>query len=176
MTNMTKNYYKLIFGTMIFLLMLIFFSISYFKNDKPRYLKNDKTKISFKSKYVFEKLPSLNQNIKLGGFSGLYFDKIDNNGADTEGLIKDRDGNFWIVDEYYPPIIKLDNNLQVIKRFASKALISIQKDNPEVHFNYKMEGIAFDGKDRIFIINDNDFGFDSANAKESFILEYKLDQ
>lgn len=354
----------------ILLLLIISFIALYFYN----YQYNKDYYIAFKDKYNFTDIPNLNKSIKLGGFSGLFYDKtskkgdvylwaitdrgpnsdkfkknkkifrvfpiqnfkpkviylklttdkkvkiikvsdiyglsgvpistkrdsipvtknhknlpLDINGADTEGLIKDKNGNFWIVDEYYPSIIKLDRNFKIVKRFAPKnsevvnksitynlpsifndikrnngfesiaydnkeriyiftqsnlkkgsnikillfniksenvervydyypdsesivsdavfiedglflslekidknhiiskiiipdqqesgniygqKIISLQKDNSFINSEFKMEGIAYDGKNKIFIINDNDFGIDDKNTTESFLLEY----
>lgn len=210
---------------------------------------------------------------------------FDLNGADVESFIIDKNGNYWLAEEYYPSIIKLDKNLKVIKRFAPKDSIvknsnitynlpekfnkikknkgfesmaydgdeniyvftqsgieneqnisilkfNIKTETPEdvseyvfykdsimsgatfvdgkfyvterllsKHFineiglkdvvykrtnllrpltsadkitkNIKIEGIAKNG-DNIYIINDNDFGIDNVNTKESFIIQYKL--
>jgi len=357
----------------LLLLLTLSFVVLCFYN----YQYNKDYRISFKEKYSVDGAPNLDKSIKLGGFSGLFYDKTDNqgnvylwaitdrgpnsnkfkkntktfrvfpiqkfkpkivylklttgkkveiinvsdvselsgipisakrdstpvtknhnnlpfdiNGADTEGLVKDKVGNFWIVDEYYPSIIKLDKDLKILKRFApkdskvfnksitynlpsifnkikknngfesidydnkeriyifiqsnlkkglnikvlvfniksenvekvydyhpdkksivsdivfiknglflslektdenhiiskiiipdqqesgniyGKKIISLQKDNSFITSEFKMEGIAYDGENKIFIINDNDFGIDDKNTKESFLLEYKLE-
>ncbi len=55
----------------------------------------------------------------------------------------------------------------------SKLVLSLRGLN-EINAHHKIEGIAFDGKDRVFIINDNDFGIDDENRKDSFIMEFRL--
>ena len=84
---------------------------------------------------------------------------FDINGADIESFIIDNSGNYWMGDEYYPSLIKLDKNLNVVKRFAPKN--SIIK-NPKIIYNLPeqfnktrknlgFESIAYDGKEHIFI-------------------------
>lgn len=364
------NLRKLRIG-LVFLISISVTSFYYHKSDAHK-----NYRLSFKAKYNFINVPNLNKSIKLGGFSGLFYNKTDKqgniyllaitdrgpngdkfkkdrkifrvfpiqefkpqivylkittdkkieiinvadisglsgiplsskkdsvpvtkkheklpfdiNGADTEGLVKDKKGSFWIVDEYYPSIIKLDKNLKIVKRFApknseilnqnitynlpsifndikrnngfesiaydkkeriyiftqsnlkkglnikilvfniksenvekvydyhpdkksivsdvvfinnssflslektdknhiiskvvipdqqkskdvyGKKIISIQDNNSFVTNEFKMEGIAYNGKNKIFIINDNNFGIDDKNTKESFLLEYEF--
>lgn len=39
------------------------------------------------------------------------------NGLDTEGLVRTRDGYFWIAEEYGPSLLKVDPQGRVVKRF-----------------------------------------------------------
>lgn len=39
----------------------------------------------------------------------------DSNGLDTEGLAVDKDGNFWISDEYGPFIVKADRHGNILE-------------------------------------------------------------
>lgn len=55
----------------------------------------------------------------------------------------------------------------------SKLVLSL-KGMHGINSHHKIEGIAFDGKDSVFIINDNDFGIDCDNRKDSFIMEFKI--
>lgn len=81
------------------------------------------------------------------------------NGADIESFIIDKDGNYWLGDEYYPSIIKLDKNLKVIKRFAPK---NSEIKNPKITYilpekfnkvrkNLGFESMAYDGNENIFV-------------------------
>lgn len=40
------------------------------------------------------------------------------NGLDSEGLVRDKEGNFWVVDEYRPSIVKISPAGVVLKRFV----------------------------------------------------------
>lgn len=42
----------------------------------------------------------------------------DSNGLDTEGLAVDKDGNFWVCDEYGPFIVKFDKNRKQLAKYA----------------------------------------------------------
>lgn len=42
----------------------------------------------------------------------------DNNGLDTEGIAVDRDGNFWVCDEYGPFIAKIDSTGKLLEKYA----------------------------------------------------------
>ena len=41
----------------------------------------------------------------------------DNNGLDSEGISVDKDGNFWICDEYGPFLVKLDSTGKVLEKY-----------------------------------------------------------
>ena len=43
-------------------------------------------------------------------------------GLDTEGIVHTREGDFWIVEEYGPSILKVDSHGKVLKRFLPKDL------------------------------------------------------
>lgn len=81
------------------------------------------------------------------------------NGADVESFIIDKDGNYWLGEEYYPSIIKLDKNLNVVKRFAP---VGSEVKNPKITYNLPekfnktrknlgFESMAYDGKDNIYV-------------------------
>jgi hypothetical protein len=44
------------------------------------------------------------------------------NGLDTEGLVRTRDGSFWVVEEYSPSLLKIDAQGRVLKRYLPAAL------------------------------------------------------
>lgn len=81
------------------------------------------------------------------------------NGADVESFIIDKDGNYWLGEEYYPSIIKLDKNLNVVKRFAPK---NSEVKNPKITYNLPekfnkvrknlgFESMAYDGNENIYV-------------------------
>jgi hypothetical protein len=49
--------------------------------------------------------------------------KVNPNGVDTEGLVRTRDGTFWISEEYSPSILKVDPHGRVVKRFFPTSLL-----------------------------------------------------
>lgn len=42
----------------------------------------------------------------------------DVNGLDTEGITRDKDGNFWLCDEYGPFLIKTDSNGKILEKYG----------------------------------------------------------
>jgi len=40
------------------------------------------------------------------------------NGLDTEGLVRTKNGEFWLVDEYSPSLLRVDGSGKIIKRFV----------------------------------------------------------
>ncbi|MCX5205322.1 esterase-like activity of phytase family protein [Streptomyces sp. NBC_00237] len=44
------------------------------------------------------------------------------NGLDTEGLVRDRDGSFWLVDEYGPSLVHVSPHGRVLARHVPKGL------------------------------------------------------
>ncbi|MEU8763375.1 esterase-like activity of phytase family protein [Streptomyces sp. NPDC048659] len=46
----------------------------------------------------------------------------DPNGLDTEGLVRDRDGSFWLVDEYGPSLVHVSPRGRVLARHVPKGL------------------------------------------------------
>lgn len=40
------------------------------------------------------------------------------NGLDTEGLVRTRSGEFWLVDEYSPSLVRVDSGGKIVKRFV----------------------------------------------------------
>ncbi len=44
------------------------------------------------------------------------------NGLDTEGIVRTRDGDFWIADEYSPSLLHVDKTGKVIKRYIPEGL------------------------------------------------------
>lgn len=52
------------------------------------------------------------------------------NGLDTEGLVRDAAGNFWVVDEYGPSLLKIDATGKVIKRWIPEGIALAGTDYP----------------------------------------------
>lgn len=83
----------------------------------------------------------------------------DINGADTESFIIDKNGNYWIGEEYYPSIIKLDSNLKVLSRFAPinspvknpKVTYNLPEDFNKVRTNLGFESMFYDGDKYIYV-------------------------
>lgn len=84
---------------------------------------------------------------------------FDINGLDSESLIVDNEGNYWVGDEYYPSIAKIDKNFKVTKRFAP---FDCKYQNPNITYNLPeelnkikknkgFEAIAYNGQDKIYV-------------------------
>jgi phytase-like protein len=51
-------------------------------------------------------------------FDGSTLIDLSPNGLDTEGIVRTRDGTFWLVDEYSPSLVHVDRDGRVIDRFV----------------------------------------------------------
>ncbi|MFB6840341.1 esterase-like activity of phytase family protein [Streptomyces sp. NPDC056361] len=56
----------------------------------------------------------------------------DPNGLDTEGLVRDRDGSFWLVDEYGPSLVHVSAEGRVLARHVPEGLNLKGADYPVV--------------------------------------------
>ncbi|MFE5914790.1 esterase-like activity of phytase family protein [Streptomyces wedmorensis] len=56
----------------------------------------------------------------------------DPNGLDTEGLVRDRDGSFWLVDEYGPSLVHVSARGRVLARHVPEGLNLTGADYPVV--------------------------------------------
>lgn len=57
---------------------------------------------------------------------------FDPNGLDTEGLVRDRDGGFWLVDEYGPSLVHVSAHGRVLARHVPRGLGLTGADYPVV--------------------------------------------
>jgi hypothetical protein len=53
------------------------------------------------------------------------------NGLDTEGLVRTRDGYFWVAEEYSPSLLKIAPNGRVVKRFVPAGLLNFFAKSPD---------------------------------------------
>lgn len=51
-------------------------------------------------------------------------------GLDTEGLVRTANGDFWVVDEYSPSIVRIDSSGKVVKRYVPVGVALPQADYP----------------------------------------------
>lgn len=56
----------------------------------------------------------------------------DPNGLDTEGLVRDRDGSFWLADEYGPSLVHVSPRGRVLARYVPQGLGLTGADYPVV--------------------------------------------
>jgi hypothetical protein len=105
------------------------------------------------------------------------------NGLDTEGLVRTSNGEFWLVDEYSPSLLRVDAGGKVVKRYIPQGLNLTGTDYPvSASLPAKIEGVAMLDRGLLAVVNDNDFdftGFDpSGNATlggvKSQVLYVKL--
>ncbi|MFB7410723.1 esterase-like activity of phytase family protein [Streptomyces sp. NPDC056202] len=54
------------------------------------------------------------------------------NGLDTEGLVRDRDGSFWLVDEYGPSLVHVSAKGRVLARHVPRGLALTGADYPVI--------------------------------------------
>ncbi len=73
---------------------------------------------------------ALNMDLNVMGY--------DKEGVDTEGIAVDKQGNFWVCDEYGPFIIKMDKNGKALKKYAPTQGL------PEV-LKYRIPNRGFEG-------------------------------
>lgn len=87
----------------------------------------------------------------------------DTNGLDPEGIAVDRDGNFWISDEYGPFIVKADKHGNILEKYApGKGLPSILASRVP---NRGSEGLTIDERGHIFALIQSPLNVDGKTAK-----------
>jgi len=85
------------------------------------------------------------------------------NGLDTEGLVRLKNGEFWVAEEYSPSILRIDPSGKVVKRYLPQSLELPGADYPIVEalpavygkrkINRGFEGLALSPDERtLFII------------------------
>jgi hypothetical protein len=73
------------------------------------------------------------------------------NGLDTEDVVRTLDGNFWLVDEHSPSIIKVLPNGTVAKRFLPDGLdlpgiaYPVSNNLPRIYFEKRKQNRGFEG-------------------------------
>ncbi len=73
------------------------------------------------------------------------------NGLDTEDLVRTIDGNFWLVDEHSPSIIRVLPNGRVSKRFLPQGLTlpgigyPVSNNMPRIYFEKRKQNRGFEG-------------------------------
>jgi len=85
---------------------------------------------------VLETLPIVNaENQPVTGLSNLGRDEkpydfsaegeleLNQEGLDSEGLVRTSSGDFWVVDEYGPSLVKINAQGQIVKRFVPQGIV-----------------------------------------------------
>ncbi|MGN0005103.1 MAG: esterase-like activity of phytase family protein [Candidatus Gastranaerophilaceae bacterium] len=104
---------------------------------------------------------------------------FDNAGIDSEALVVDKNGHFWVGDEYYPSIVEFDKNLKVINRFApkncpyksDKTLYNLPEEFNNTQKNLGFESIAYDGDKTIYAFTQGPLK-DGRNVK---VIKFNID-
>lgn len=87
----------------------------------------------------------------------------DVNGLDTEGITRDKDGNFWISDEYGPFIVKANKNGTILEKYGPGAgLPSILASRVP---NRGSEGLTIDEHGNIYALIQSPLNVDGKTAK-----------
>lgn len=118
---------------------------------------------------------------------------FDINGVDSESMIIDKKGNYWIGEEYYPSILKVNKDYKVEKRFAP---VNSPVKNPNITYNLPeelnninknlgFEAMVYDGKNNIYVFTQsvlkNDiYGkiikFNIKKEKVEKVYDYSIDE
>lgn len=87
----------------------------------------------------------------------------DVNGLDTEGITRDKDGNFWVSDEYGPFIVKVSPKGQILEKYGPGAgLPSILASRVP---NRGSEGLTIDEKGNVYALIQSPLNVDGKTAK-----------
>ncbi|GAA4043924.1 esterase-like activity of phytase family protein [Nonomuraea soli] len=105
-------------------------------------------------------LPNKEGHEKPYGWDGQDVLPYDPNGVDTEDIVRDRSGNFWVVEEYGPSLLKIAGDGRVLARYVPKGMglrgagYPVVETLPEILLkrqdNRGFEGLAIDG-DRLYL-------------------------
>lgn len=98
-------------------------------------------------------------------------------GIDTEGLVRTKNGEFWLTDEYSPSLIRVDGNGKVVKRFVPAGLnlpgadYSVEASLPAVlgkrKINRGFEGLALSSDEKsIYLVLQSPLGIPDRKAGE----------
>lgn len=99
--------------------------------------------------------------------------KFDPNGMDPEGIAVDKDGNFWISDEYGPFIAKFSKAGKLISKFQpGDGLPDILKHRIP---NRGMEGLSISPSGKIFSVVQSSLEIDGKSNKALFTRIVMLD-
>ena len=94
----------------------------------------------------------------------------DSNGLDTEGIAVDKEGNFWLCDEYGPFIIKADAKGNILKKYSpADFLPSILKHRIP---NRGFEGISINAKGEIIAIMQSVLDLNNKKSKYIRIVKF----
>lgn len=87
----------------------------------------------------------------------------DKNGLDTEGIALDKDGNFWISDEYGPFVAKVDKKGNIIEKYGpGMGLPKILADRVP---NRGSEGVTVDENGHVFALIQSPLDIDGKTGK-----------
>jgi hypothetical protein len=96
-------------------------------------------------------LPNTSRDELVRQCDGLTTSPQNLNGLDTEDLVRTLDGNFWLVDEHSPSIIKVRPNGQVSKRFLpigldlTGASYPLSNNLPAIYGTKRKQNRGFEG-------------------------------
>jgi len=99
------------------------------------------------------------------------------NGLDTEGLVRTKNGEFWLCDEYSPSLLRVDRSGKVVKRFVPAGLdlpgadYPVEASLPAVlgkrKINRGFEGLAMSSDEKsLYLILQSPLGIPDRKAGE----------
>ena len=96
-------------------------------------------------------LPNNNRDEPVLQCDGVTASPYNPNGLDTEDLVRTLDGNFWLVDEHSPSIVKVSPGGQVSKRFLPAGLAlpgteyTVANNLPQIYGAKRKQNRGFEG-------------------------------
>ncbi len=98
-------------------------------------------------------------------------------GLDTEGLVRTKNGEFWLIDEYSPSLVRVDTTGKVVKRFIPAGLNLAGADYPveaslpavlaKRKINRGFEGLALSSDEKsIYLVLQSPLGIPDRKAGE----------
>jgi len=99
------------------------------------------------------------------------------NGLDTEGLVRTKNGEFWLTDEYSPSLVRVDPSGKVVKRFIPAGISLPGADYPveaslpavlgKRKINRGFEGLALSSDEKIiYLVLQSPLGIPDRKAGE----------